>query len=212
MSNRSISSAEVKLTLNATINNALNNGANVSAGITGAVVQGNIDNGVGDGEANRAWDSGTRELAEGANETLDLYTFSGIDIGAGSGNDGLGQALVMEEIVAIIIHQVSGAGRLQIEPGTSNPLTALGSHTVATDGALRANGTRAWIELGEGGIDLSASKKNVKFTASGGAVAYRILILGRHDDDESTSSSSLSSTSSSSLSSSSSSASSSSSS
>ncbi len=201
MSNRQAQS-EIKLTFQATIQNTLDSGAVTSAQINANLVVGQILNGIGIGQANRAWASVNRALGSGGNETLDLYTMSGIDIGAGPGLDGLGQACLFEEAYAIVVKQESGAGQLEIVPGTANPLNAIGSQTVANGGALNATGVRAWIEPGDAGIDLSASKKNVKFTATGGPVVYSVYVLGRHDDDESSSTSSLSSSSTSSVSSS----------
>lgn len=200
MSNRS-ATATINLKFQAQIVNTLTNSSRTAANILADLLSGEIPDGINSGQSNRAWCSEDRALASGANETLDLYQMSNIDIGAGTGKDALGQDCLFEEITVVIIKQVTGDGRLQIEPGTTNPLTALGSHTVATDGALRSGGLFVKIELGDSGINLSAGAKNVKFTASGGALTYSIWILGRHDDDESTSSSSLSSTSSSSLSS-----------
>jgi hypothetical protein len=209
MSNRSATSV-VTLKFNSTISNALDTtagggGPSVSqATIDATLLSGNIPNGINAGQANRAWASISRALGSGGNETLDLYQMIGLDIGAGSGNDALGQACLFEEIVCIIIKCEDGsAGQLQVEPGTSNPLNALGSLTVANGGALRAKGVRLWFESDEQGIDLSPTKKSVKFTAMNGAVTYSIYIIGRNDDDESSSSSSLSSSSSTSSSSSS---------
>jgi hypothetical protein len=129
---------------------------------------------------------------------------TGLDIGAGSGNDALGQALTVEEAVGIIIQHVSGDGALQIEPGSSNALNCFGSGlTVANGGALKAGGCAMLWNPGADGIDLSSTKKNLKFTAVSGDVVYSVFVLGRHDDDESSSTSSASSSSSTSSSSSS---------
>lgn len=203
MSNRAANS-NVTLSFQANISNTLDSGAQTSASIIAQLFTGQILDGIGSGQANRAWASVNRVLADGANETIDLYQMSNVDIGAGTGKDGLGQDCLFEEAIVIAIkNESSSVGYLQIEPGTANPLTALGTQTVANGGALGANGVRAWIEPGDVGINLSAGAKNVKFSASGGAVTYSIYVLGRHDDDESSSTSSASSSSSSSPSSSS---------
>lgn len=209
MSTRS-AEAEVKLSFNATITNALGSSAgagnsNVTANHNATIVSGRINDGIGSGQANRAWWSEGRTLGSGGNETLDLYNMTGLDIGAGSGNDALGQALTVEEAVGIIIYvDPASTGALQIEPGSSNPLNCFGSGlTVANGGALNAGGVAMLWQPGADGIDLSSTKKNLKFTASGGDVTYSVYVLGRHDDDESSSTSSLSSSSSTSSSSSS---------
>ena len=192
MSNRS-QTGEIKLTFQSTITNTLDSGVPTSANIQRNLITGKIDGGIDADEANRAWCSESRSLGSGGNETLDLYEMTGIDIGAGAGNDGLGQACLFEEIVAlIVICEESSAGSLEIVPGTANPLNAVGSHTVASGGALNAGGIFARIEMGAAGINLGAGTKNVKFTANGGAVVYSVYVLGRHDDDESSSSSSSS--------------------
>lgn len=205
MANRSANS-EVTIKFRASIQNTLDNGQATSAQISAEVIKGQIENGVGANQANRAWDSGNRSLGASANETLDFYAMSGIDIGAGPGKDALGQDCLFEEIIVLIIQQISGTGRLQVEPGTSNPLTALGSLLDSAGASIKTGGSRIYAEKGEDGIDLSATKRNVKFSAVGGSLVYRVLILGRSDDDESSSSSSFSSSTSSSVSSSTSSA------
>lgn len=204
MGTRSLSSGSVKLTCKATIDNTMLDGQVASAAHDVTPINTKFTDGVGADQANRVWEDRDRVLSSGATESIDLYNMVGIDIGAGVGNDALGQALTIEEIVLIVItNKSTSAGSLEVEPGASNALNALGSHTVANEGALKPGASLAKFFPGADGIDLSSTKKNVKFTASGGACTFSIYILGRHDDEESSTSSlsSLSSSSSSSTSS-----------
>src|SRR5690349_16609600 len=96
--------SEIKLSFTSTITNTLDSGAKTSATISAStLVSGKITNGIETNEANRSWASIDRQLGDGANETLDLYQMTGLDIGAGAGNDALGQACLFENAVAIII-------------------------------------------------------------------------------------------------------------
>lgn len=198
MGTRSLSSGSVKLTAKATIQNAMTDGqvASVSHDVTPLDTK--FTDGVDADQANRVWEDRDRALSSGADETIDLYNMVGIDIGAGVGLDALGQGLTIEEIVLIsITNSEDSTGDLEITPGAVNPLNALGEHTVSNGGALKPGASLVKFFPGAAGIDLSSTKKNVKFTANGGAVEFSIYVLGRDDDDQS-STSSLSSLSSSS--------------
>ena len=154
-----------------------------------------MTNGVSASQANRAWQSTNRAIASGAQEIIDVYQFAGIDIGGGDGNDGLGQALLLEEIVGIAIineNAVDAAGRLEVFPAASEGWAPIGTHTVATGGSLGGQGVLMKIDYTETGFDVSASSHRITFRASGGDVTYSIYIFGRHDDEESSSSSSSS--------------------
>ncbi len=206
MANESLSSAQIKLNFSATLQNIISGSASgnpASASIQADLINGNILSGLATGQADRLWFSEERALGSGGQETLNLYQMTGIDIGAGTGNDALGQACIFENIFCLIVkNEADSAGMLEVQPGTSNPLNAIAAQTVANGGAIEPGGLRVWYSPGVG-IDLSSTKKNVKFDANGGALHYSVYVLGRHDDEESSSSSSTSSSSRSSSSSSS---------
>lgn len=192
MSNRSLDS-EVKVVLSGTVKNTLDDGQVASVALNASLGTGRLDNGISADEANRMWWSEERALGSGGTETIDLYDLGSLDIGAGAGNDGVGQAFTCVEIVAIAIYQDSGDGRIEIEPGASNGFTALGSHTVATGGALRTGGLLLKTQPHTDGYPVTdASNHTLKITANGAAATYSIYIIGRHDTDESSSSSSSS--------------------
>lgn len=142
-----------------------------------------LANGSGANQAQHWWQSTARALASGANETLGLYNFSGLNIGAGSGDDPLGQPMTLAAIVGILVHNdASSAGSLLVGgDGTSACWTSLlnGSNT-AVIGPLHAD---AWFAA----FDPSAlafpvantTNMNLKIAATGGAVTYDIYILAR---------------------------------
>ena len=197
--------AEVKLSYNGTVKNTLTDGQVAQVTHAGTVLTGRMRDGVGASQVNRMWED-ERTLTTAATETLDIYSFAGLDIGAGAALDALGQSLVMEELVTLLVFVDSAsAGSLEIEPGATNAFPC-GTHTVAAGNAFRAGGVFLMHNPDASGFNLSSTVKNIKFTANGGAVTYTIVLIGRHDDEESssstsTSTSSLSSSSTSSLSS-----------
>lgn len=198
MGTRRLAGAKLKITFAASNENVLTDEqvARCSHGST-SIGPGNIDSGVIAGAANRVWEDLDHDLASAGTQVVDLYDFAGIDIGAGSGLDSLGQALALENIVAIIIKHNSGAGSLEIAPDASAGWSPIGSHTVATGGALKAGGLLAKYQNAEGGFALTdASSHRIILTATGGAVNYSMWVLGRDDDEESSSSSNSSSSSS----------------
>ena len=190
MSNRG-ATGDVRLSIQATPTNTLDDGQVVSTSCGGTIITGRLTSGVSENQIDRVWEDTSRSLASGVTETLDLYDLGSLDIGAGAGNDPLGLPNGFEEIVTLVIKQISGAGRLEINPTTpANNLAWIPSMTVVNGGALRNGAVRAWHQPGEDGLDvLDGSSHTVNFKANGGDVVYSIYILGRHDDDESSSSS-----------------------
>lgn len=196
---------EAKLT--ASYINTLDDGSSTSISHPNGNYKPTMANGLNANQANRGWQSKNRDLPNASNETLDIYDLVSVDIGAGTGKDGLGQSITFEEIVGIMIvneNAVSASGQLEIEAGNVNGWDAIGEHTVTNGGALKGQGCLFKSQVAEAGLDITdASAHTLKFTASGGDVTYSIYILARHDDNESSSSSSSSSSQSSSSSSSS---------
>jgi hypothetical protein len=203
MATRSLSGIKLNLKLTASVVNTLTDNSSVSANQPLFTYAPTIADGIDANQANRGWHSQSRTLASGAQEILDLHSLP--DIGAGSGNDALGQALLFEELVALVIvneNAVGVAGQLEIMPSNSEGFDPVGSHTVANGGALYGQGVLMKIQLAANGFDVQDQKHRITFRAIGGSVSYSVYLMGRHDDEESSSSSSsLSSLSSSSLSS-----------
>lgn len=188
--------SEIKLVFNSTISNLLPDNRTATCQINEQVKTGKILNGVSANQANRAWENKAIEISSGNTLDIDLYDFGGQDIGAGSGNDGLGQAIALEEIVCLVIKQTGGTGRVEIMPTEpSNSLTWIpgGYATVSNGGALRVGGIRMWLETDESALDvIDATSHVLRLGANGGDVVVDVWVLGRHDDNESSSSQSTS--------------------
>ena len=196
-----------KLQIQATaeIKNTLSNGkvASASVGNTAFISQA-LTSGVQNKQINRAWEADF-DIPINTNIELNLFTFGGKDIGAGTALDGLGQSMDLEEVVLVCIkHNGTDAGlpagaTLEIEPAAASGWTAIGSHTVANGGALKAGGVLLKFNPGEAGFDIQGgTAERIKLSAKLGAVNCTVVIFGRNDDDDSSSSSSTSSGSSSS--------------
>ncbi len=205
---RSISSPKITLKMTAQVVNTLSDGTSVSASQPSLSYTPTLANGIEVGQANRGWQV-VNETIEGYEQVIyDLRDFQGVDIGAGDGNDAVGQSLDLEEIVAIVItnENVAGSvGLLEVLPSDAEGWTPIGSHTQANGGALGAKGCLMKVQPAADGFDLSDNSHRITLRAYGGPVIYSMYLFARHDDEES-SSSSLSSSSSSSASSQSSSA------
>lgn len=204
MATRSAES-EVKLIFSATIKNTLTDGQVAQVTVGDTIISGKLQDGIDANQANRCWADKDRTLASGNTVDIDLYDFAGEDIGAGDGNDGLGLALALEQIVTFIVYQSSGAGRLELMPtNPTNYCTWMPSLTVANGAALKAGGLFMLHQPAAGGLDITdASSHKIRVGANGGAIVYDIYVLGRHDDEASSSSSSSTSSTNSSSSSSS---------
>ncbi len=204
MSTRSLANPKVIVKLSGTVTNTLDDASTVSVSQPSLSYSQSMADGISDSQANRGWQSKSRSLTEDSQEIIDLYNFAGLDIGAGDGNDAVGQALTLEEIVAIAIVNENDSdelGTLEILPSDSEGWTPIGTHTEATQGALLGQGMLLKVQPAEAAFDVSEGSHRITLRAVNGAVDYSIYVLGRHDDDESSSSSSSISTSSSSTSS-----------
>lgn len=196
MGTRAISSLKLEVKSTGSITNTLTDSTVASSAISKTIAQ-TFTNGVSVNQADRAWQMLNASLGSGANIVIDLYDNGTLNLGAGAGLDALGQSMAIFEIVAIVIkneNSATQAGYLEIEPDATAGWTPIGTHTVATGGALLGGG---FLVKGQPATDAfavtDASSHRIKLTANGAAVSYSIIVFGRSDTDESSSSSSSSS-------------------
>lgn len=167
-----------------------------SSQLGGQLLTGTLATGIEESQGNRAWHLRGREITSGNTLDIDLYDMAGEDVGGGAGNDAIGQAMAVEEILLIAIMQTGGTGRLEIMP--SSPAGALAwmpDLTVANGGALRYDSVNSrcgmlfMMNPGADSFDISDGSSHVlRLKANGGAVTVDILLVGKHDDNESSSS------------------------
>ena len=192
MSNLVTSSHSFNLSIESTLRNRLATNKDATARLDGGGLLDTFSNGVNELQLDRAWESGTIALAAGAELDFSLRNLSGQDINAGSGNDGLGIPVTMEEIVCLVIHVTGGAGKLEINPTLpADPVTWIPERFAldAFNGAMKLRGVRMWSQSDTQGYDTSPGSENVKFKALESQMEFEITIFGRSDDDESSSSS-----------------------
>lgn len=189
---RSLSSSKIVSQASGTLTNTLDDATTTSYSLSYSSSI-TLTDGVSSQQANRIWPWKNRTLTENASIIIDLYSYTGLDLGAGTGNDPTGQAMEpVEEIVFIGIYNdntITDAGRLEIRPDTTNGWIIIGEHTVGNEGALRGKGSLIKSQPADPGFPVSASRKRIKLTAIGGSVTYSVIVMGRHDADESSSSS-----------------------
>ena len=192
--NLSLTGIKLAIQLSANLNNTLADGS-TSGGVNIPNVNYKLKlkNGVGSGLANRSHAIlGT--LSAGQSVNIDLYNFTGIDIGAGSGKNALGQPIRFEEIAAIFILNNNdlgaGAGTLEVSPAVSNGWQAIGTHTNANGGELRNQGVLLKTNPEKDGFVVGISDANDQITlkAVGGPVEYVVALLAREWDSSSSSS------------------------
>jgi len=158
-----------------------------------------LADGVSAGQCNRAWQAKSRTLSSGDIVTIDVNDFEGFNIGGGNGNDALGQAMDLEKIVSIVItndNAVGAAGILEVYPSVSEGWTPIGTHTIATEGALHGQSCIAKINPSATAFDVTDVSHRITLRATSGDVTFSAYIQGRSDDEESSSQSSKSSSSS----------------
>lgn len=197
----------LRASIRGAISNALDNTGRTASSQVGdaSLLNINFVDGVAANQINRLWEVVDFALAENDDVEINLNTFAGWDIGAGLGNDAVGQPMDLEEVVVIAIVNTStaiagqaGGPFLEVYPSISSGWTAIGSHKVAQGGALGANGSLVKCNPGEPGFDvLPGTADRITLKAVGGDVTFTAVVFGRNDDDESSSTSSMSTSSSS---------------
>ena len=204
MANRSVTSPKITMQMSATIQNTMFDGQ-VATGPLAASTADTLTSGGEVDQVNRGWQWKNKTLLDGNFIVIDLYDVAARDMGAGLGVDIVGQALIMEEIVAIKIkneNASTAAGHLEIRPDNTNGWLPIGSHMVVNGGALLGGGVLMKYQPAEAAFDVEDGVSHrIRLIADGGDITYSVYVLGRSDD--AVSSSSSSSLSSSSLSSSS---------
>ena len=196
MSNRRVAAATFSLPLQATIVNTFSSGKSASASLDGDLIPNGISDGVQTNEITRAFHEATISIDADTNLDIDLADLAARDIGAGSGLDAVGQDIIMEEIVCLVIKNVSGAGVLEINPTLpASPWLVIPQYAAraAVGGGIKTGGCRVWFEPDQQALDTAGAGAEVRLRANGGAVVAELYVFGRHDDDDSSSSSESSS-------------------
>lgn len=196
MSNRRVAGATFTLPFQATLVNTFTSGKSASASLDGDLIPNGISNGIQANEITRAWAETAITIDADTDLDIDLADLAARDIGAGVGVDALGQDIIMEEIVCLIIKNVSGDGILEINSTLpASPWLAIPQYSarVAVGGGIKTGGCRVWFEPHEQALDTVGSGAEVRLRANGGSVTAAVYVFGRHDDDDSSSSSTSSS-------------------
>ena len=171
------STATVKGSIASVVYNLLSDGIVKPVVSIGGSHSSNLTTGTGVNEADRAWSEYARTLVTSTNEDLDLYDLGTRDIGAGAGNDALGQTWIAAEIVGLLVTNV-GPGTLTLTASGSNGWTPLlgatGTHGIAAGGVFQIyNPTDPAFAVTD------ASNHKLNFAASGGNCVYDVHIIAR---------------------------------
>lgn len=145
-----------------------------------------ITDGTTTGKADKEWSSKGRTLVGTTSETISLYNFTGLDIGCGAGQDDLGNAIVLAEVVALFIfNQPTSVGNLII--GGQNDATAWKSpftNSVATPEKACITlppgaGILLFNVVADPAYAVVSTTNEVLKIASTGNVTYDMTVLGR---------------------------------
>lgn len=115
-------------------------------------------------------------ISSGTSLTIDLYDLGTLDVGAGAGDDNLGESHANSAINSIIIQSDStSAGTLRINQSVTNGWTGLTGGSTSVD--LPANGFFA-ISYGAGGESVTDASNNiVQIDAVSGDVVATVLFV-----------------------------------
>ena len=182
----SLASIQFKAALQATVKNQVDN-TNISS-IDLGIAQGpptSLQTGTGANQANRFWQSTARILTAGTHEDINLYSFAGIDIGAGAGNGPLGGAMALIEIVGILVVNETVAqgsiGTLTIGGvGAASGWTSVfGTNTDTIKGFSPGSCWEIFNPVQPAWVVGSANNNLLRIAAVTSNVLYDIYVLGR---------------------------------
>jgi hypothetical protein len=166
-------------TLKCTVQNLVDGAlaSSVDAGVQRSIPK--ITNGNAASQANRFWQRTQHALTSGSHEDINLFSFAGIDVGAGAGNDGLGVAMALAKVVAVlIVNDPASIGNLVIGgEGTANTWTSWISSNAATVGPYTP-GADFSLFVPAGLAVGSANNQLLRIAAAGGNVVYDMYVLG----------------------------------
>jgi hypothetical protein len=138
-------------------------------------------NGTTANKADRFWYK-EYTISSGADQDIDLSDFNAENVGAGAGNDHLGQALTLVEITAIgIFNESDSDGDLLIggEGSTDAWNTPFNGSDTAIIGPF-APGSGIFLGIPDDpALAVAAGNKLLRLTASGGDVNASVVVVGR---------------------------------
>ena len=174
--------ATIKASITGTYTNALtNSGGNValpfSKAITIAITDGTTTN-----KADVFWSATGRALSGASSEDVDMYDLASFDIGTGAGENALGNAVTMADIVLVFVQNAStSTGNLTI--GNKNAATAwqtpFNSSDTGAVGPLKPGG---FFMLGSGAdpaFPVTDTSDHLLTMTSSATLTYDIYIIGR---------------------------------
>lgn len=175
MTLRPILTSSLKLDASATQTVTLPSGHQVNCLYGRSVRNGSLGSGFYCQQANVAWEAVGWRLEAGEHQDIDLRRFSNVDIGRGQGRDGIGNELLMDECVLLMVLFQEGTGRLVVMPTT--PPNAImwispGSYT-------NRGGALLWFSPAEDAYPVLDTERWLRIGAEEGNITYDVQILGR---------------------------------
>lgn len=179
---QSLTSIKARLSLGAVIANLLT-GASTAIQATQQldhIVR--LTSGTTINKADRVWASPARTLTGATSETLDLYDMGSVDIGAGAGNDAVGAAWLLAELVGlIIINSTDSAGDLTIGAEGSGAAfnSIFGGSDTASIGPIPPGGALELINPANPAWLVADTTNHLLKIASSDDVIFSVGLLGR---------------------------------
>lgn len=177
---RSLSSFKAQASLGASLANSLTSGvASVTQKLEAAYA---FVTGTAAGQADRVWEDVDRTLTGATSENIDMYDLGSIDIGAGAGKDGAGQALALVEICGLlIVNDSESVGDITVGgEGSGAAWNSLFSGSDAyTLGPIPPGGFVLIVNPANPAWAVADTTNHLLKIASSDDVTYSIAILGR---------------------------------
>lgn len=180
----SLQAIKIIATAQATLQQSIDGGAFQFSGNQGAAKSPptTLSSGTGANAADRIWSDLDRALSSGATEDIDVYDLAAFDIGQGAGKDASGASWALAEVVCLLVYNAStSAGTLLV--GGKGTTAAWNSIFNGDDDAKLPIVPGGWFQIfaptDPAYAVADTSNHLLKMEASGGAVTYGVVIIGR---------------------------------
>lgn len=172
----------MQLIFNAVLQNTLTNSTGVASVTLELNNRQTFTDGTTSGKADKAWGSLGRTISGASSETLDLYDFGAVDVGAGAGKDPLGGTLAIVDVVGLVVlNRATSVGTITV--GADGTTAAWNSLFAGDDeAALGPIGPGGWFGVcnpTDPAFAVADTSNHLLKIASSANVTYDIFIIGR---------------------------------
>ena len=175
-------SANLSVDIRAIVSNDMGNSTGTPTFLIGELITKSLTDGTSANQIDRVFSHRCRTLTSGNNSDIDVFDFAGEDAGAGAGNDALGQAVSLVEVVVLmVVNQATSVGNAVV--GGEGSAAAFNAPFGGSDTAtvtVRPGGLVLFVATVDPAYAVADSSNHLlRINALGGNITYDVHIFGR---------------------------------